>query len=101
MRFTSQRRDRVTFFVVLVSVFIANLAYNMLTAALPAIMSNFNIDAISGQPLTTGYVYAPGGVSAMVGFLYHAIQHSSSFWLRWVFSLRAALLLFCAQSYPV
>ena len=34
MRFTSQRRDRVTFFVVLVSVFIANLAYNMLTAAL-------------------------------------------------------------------
>ena len=52
------RRDRVTFFVVLASVFVANLAYNMLTTALPSVMADFEIDAIAGQLLTTGYVYA-------------------------------------------
>ena len=58
MQESSCRRDRVTFFVVLASVFVANLAYNMLTTALPSVMADFEIDAIAGQLLTTGYVYA-------------------------------------------
>ena len=49
MQESSCRRDRVTFFVVLASVFVANLAYNMLTTALPSVMADFEIDAIAGQ----------------------------------------------------
>ena len=101
MRFTSQRRDRVTFFVVLVSVFIANLAYNMLTAALPAIMSDFNIDAISGQLLTTGYVYALGGVSAMIAFFTTRYSIRRLFLVAMGFFIASCVVAICAQSYPV
>ena len=101
MRFTSQRRDRVTFFVVLVSVFIANLAYNMLTAALPTIMSDFNIDAISGQLLTTGYVYALGGVSAMIAFFTTRYSIRRLFLVAMGFFIASCVVAICAQSYPV
>lgn len=101
MQESSCRRDRVTFFVVLASVFVANLAYNMLTTALPSVMADFEIDAIAGQLLTTGYVYALGGVSAMIAFFTTRYSIRNLFLAAMAFFIASCVIAVCAQSYPV
>ena len=101
MQESSCRRDRVTFFVVLASVFVANLAYNMLTTALPSVMADFEIDAIAGQLLTTGYVYALGGVSAMIAFFTTRYSIRNLFLVAMAFFIASCVIAVCAQSYPV
>ena len=101
MRESSCRRDRVTFFVVLASVFVANLAYNTLTTALPSVMVDFEIDAIAGQLLTTGYVYALGGVSAMIAFFATRYSIRNLFLVAMAFFIASCVIAVCAQSYPV
>lgn len=98
---STQRRDKVTFAVVLVSVFIANLAYNMLTAALPSIMADFSIDAVSGQLLTTGYVYALGGVSAMIAFFTTRYSIRTLFLVAMGFFIASCIVAIVAPNYPV
>lgn len=101
MQESSCRRDRVTFFVVLASVFVANLAYNMLTTALPSVVADFEIDAIAGQLLTTGYVYALGGVSAMIAFFTTRYSIRNLFLVAMAFFIASCVIAVCARSYPV
>lgn len=56
-------------FIMLFGAFVASTAYSMLTAALPAIMEEFSVDATLGQLLTTAYIYVLGITSAMTAFL--------------------------------
>lgn len=101
MKESSCRRDRVAFFVVLASVFVANLAYNMLTTALPSVMADFEIDAIAGQLLTTGYVYALGGVSAMIAFFTTRYSIRNLFLVAMAFFIVSCVIAVRAQSYPI
>lgn len=98
---STQRRDKLTFVVVLASVFVANLAYNMLTAALPSIMSDFSIDAVSGQLLTTGYVYALGGVSAMIAFFTTRYSIRTLFLVSMMFFIASCVIAIIAPNYPI
>ena len=64
-------------------------------------MSDFNIDAISGQLLTTGYVYALGGVSAMIAFFTTRYSIRRLFLVAMGFFIASCVVAICAQSYPV
>ena len=73
----------------------------MLTTALPSVMADFEIDAIAGQLLTTGYVYALGGVSAMIAFFTTRYSIRNLFLVAMAFFIASCVIAVCAQSYPV
>ena len=68
-RFVLKVNPKVMLFVMLVGAFVSSTAYSMLTSALPAIMTEFSVDATLGQLLTTAYIYVLGITSAMTAFL--------------------------------
>ena len=56
-------------FVMLAASFVTCSAQSMLSAALPYIMSDFNVDTTLAQLLTTGYFYVLGILSVLTAFL--------------------------------
>ena len=93
--------DKAGLFVMLAGAFVSSTAYSMLTAALPAIMGEFAVDATLGQLLTTGYIYALGIMSAMTAFLITRCNLRRLFLLALGFFVVGCALALAAPNYPL
>ena len=87
-------------FVMLVGAFVSSTAYSMLTSALPAIMTEFSVDATLGQLLTTAYIYALGITSAMTAFLITRFSSRTLFLMALGFFVLGCVFAIMSPNYP-
>ena len=99
-RFVLKVNPKVMLFVMLVGAFVSSTAYSMLTSALPAIMTEFSVDATLGQLLTTAYIYVLGITSAMTAFLITRYSSRLLFLLALGFFVLGCVFAIISPNYP-
>ena len=63
-------KDRIMVIVMMTAAFTSSFSQNLLTSALPSIMKDFSVDAITGQWLTTGYTLVMGVITCISALLF-------------------------------
>ncbi len=88
-------------FVMLAASFVTCSAQSMLSAALPYIMSDFNVDTTLAQLLTTGYFYVLGILSVLTAFLINSFDTRKLFLAAMCFFVTGSGIAIFAPNYPV
>lgn len=92
---------KASFFVMLAASFVTCSAQSMLSAALPAIMVDFSVDATLAQLLTSGYFYVLGILSVLTAFLINSFDQRRLFLVALLCFVVGSVIAFYAPSYPV
>lgn len=96
-----QFSPKVVLVTMLVGTFVASVSQSMLTAALPAIMRDFSVDATLGQLLTTCYIYMLGIVAAFSAYLVTRCNIRRLFLAALALFAAGCALAYAATSYPM
>ena len=101
LSFRKQFSPKAVLVTMLVGTFVASVSQSMLTAALPAVMREFGVDATLGQLLTTSYIYTLGIVSAFSAFLVTRCNIRGLFLGALALFAAGCALAYAAASYPL
>lgn len=67
-------KDKIMIFVLMVSGFAGSLSQNLLTSALPSIIEDTGVDALTGQWLTTSYILVLGVITAISAWIFFRVN---------------------------
>lgn len=67
------KKDKFMIMVLMLAGFAGSLSQNLLTSALPAIINDLKINAVSGQWLTTSYILILGIITAISAWIFFCI----------------------------
>lgn len=92
---------KAVLFIMLGASFVTSAAQSMLSAALPAIMADFAVDATLAQLLTTGYIYVLGILSVLTAFLINNFDSRKLFLASLLCFVAGSVIALVSWNYPM
>ena len=94
-------KNKILVFVLMAAGFIGSLSQNLLTSALPSILTDFGISAAIGQWLTTSYILVMGVITALTAFLFYKFETKLLVQVSLSIFLAGCILSLLAPNFPL